>query len=180
MLCEQCRQREATTHIRRVINGAAEEHHLCGECARESGAAVPNITLPVMGDFGFQLGDLFSNFLGSSFGGMTQAALPTGRRCAACGASLAEIARDGRVGCAACYDTFFDQLRPTLQRIHGGLQHKGKAPTLDPAIEREAKRRADAERLREDITAAVREERYEEAARLRDEVRKLEEGGAAQ
>ena len=173
MLCEQCKQREATTHIRRVMNGAAQDFHLCGECARESGVPVAaNI-----GDFGFHLGDLFSSFLGSSFGGLTAPALPGSQRCAFCGASLAEIARDGRVGCATCYETFYDQLRPTLQRIHGALQHSGKAPTLDPEIERKNQRKASIERMREDITAAVREERYEDAAKMRDEIRKLEEGG---
>lgn len=171
MLCEQCRQREATTHIRRVMNGAAQDFHLCGDCARESGVAAP------IGNFGFHLGDLFSSFLSGGFGGLAAPALPAGQRCAFCGASLAEIARDGVVGCANCYETFYDQLRPTLQRIHGGLQHMGKAPELDPEVEREIQRKADIERMREDIAAAVREERYEDAAKMRDEIRKLEEGG---
>jgi protein arginine kinase activator len=177
MLCEQCKQREANTHIRRVINGEAEEHYLCAECARETGA-MP--TLPHLGDFGFHLGDLFSSFLGDSFGSQLPQALPPGERCPFCGSSLAEIARDGRVGCATCYETFYDQLKPTLQRIHGGLQHSGKAPASDPAAERENQRRAAVERLRENIAAAVQAEKYEEAAKLRDEIRALEEGGEAQ
>jgi protein arginine kinase activator len=174
MLCEQCKHREANTHIRRVINGEAEERHLCAECARESGA------MPGIGDFGFQLGDLFSNFLGSSFSGLSTQALPSAQRCAFCGSSLAEIARDGRVGCASCYETFYEQLKPTLQRIHGGLRHSGKAPATDPAVEQAKQRQAAIERLRASIAAAVQAERYEEAAKLRDEIRALEEGGDAQ
>ena len=169
MLCQQCKQREATTHIQRVINGRGAEIHLCGACAREAGANL-------MPNFGFQLSDLFSGFLGSSLQrGQPQLAAPA--RCGLCGSSLREITQSGRAGCARCYETFHDALEPALQRIHGSLEHMGKTPEADPA----AQGRRQAERqiagLREEIAAAVREEDYERAARLRDEIRQLEEGG---
>ena len=169
MLCEQCKQREATTHIQRVINGRAEEFHLCGACAREAGANL-------MPSFGFQLSDLFSGFLGSSLQ-QAQPQLAAPARCGFCGSSLREITQSGRAGCAQCYETFRNALEPALQRIHGALEHMGKTPEADPAVQsrRQAERRIAG--LREEIAAAVREEDYERAAKLRDEIRTLEEGG---
>ena len=175
MLCEQCKQREATTHIQRVINGHAEQFHLCGACAREAGLA--NLAMP---NFGFHLSDLFSGFLGSSLQQAQPQLAPA--RCGFCGSSLREITQSGRAGCAQCYATFYDALEPALQRIHGALEHMGRSPTgKTPEIDPAARSRRQAEqkiaRLREEIAAAVREEDYERAAKLRDEIRKLEEGG---
>ena len=168
MLCQHCKQNEATTHIRRVINGAAQEFHLCAVCAKEAGLP------PAVPEFGFQLSDLFSGFLGSS---LREQARPAPLRCELCGSSLEEITRSGRVGCAQCYETFAEQLQPTLQRIHGALRHTGKVPETDPVLAQRRQKEQDVARLRGEIAAAVQAEDYEQAARLRDEIRKLEEGG---
>jgi len=182
MLCQQCKQNEATTHIRRVVNGAAEEFHICAACAKEAGlppqkafgfpgTPVAQFAAP---EFGFQLSDLFSGFLGSSLRGQ---GLPSPVRCELCGSSLNEIIQSSRVGCARCYETFAGQLQPTLQRIHGALRHTGKAPEADPAVAERKQRQARIEQLRSEIAQAVQAEDYEQAAKLRDEIRKLEEGG---
>ncbi len=39
MRCEHCNEREATTHIKKIINGNKTELHLCSECAAELGVA---------------------------------------------------------------------------------------------------------------------------------------------
>ena len=172
MLCQHCKQNEATTHIRRVVNGAAEEFHLCAACAKQAGIGV-QFSAP---EFGIHLSDLFSGFLGSSLRGQGQSQPPPAR-CALCGSSLQEIIQNSRVGCAQCYETFSEQLQPTLQRIHGALKHAGKAPEADPAVTERKQRQARADQLRAEIAQAVRAEDYEQAARLRDEIRRLEEGG---
>jgi len=173
MLCQHCKQNEATTHIRRVINGAAQEYHLCAACAKEAGIAA-QFAAP---EFGFQLSDLFSGFLGSSLRGQGQA-LPSPVRCELCGSSLDEIIRSSRVGCARCYETFAAQLQPTLQRIHGVLKHTGKTPVTDPAIAQRKQKEHEITHLRGEIAAAVQAEDYEQAAHLRDKIRTLEEGGS--
>jgi len=167
MLCEHCKQREATARIQRISGRQAQTFHLCAPCAKEAGLAMP--------DFGFHLSDLFSGFLS---GALQQAQVSQASpRCEFCGSSLREITQSGRAGCARCYETFREALEPALQRIHGTLEHAGKAPQADPAVRqrRQAERRA--ARLREEIAAAVRAENYEQAAILRDEVRRIEEGG---
>ena len=48
--------------------------------------------------------------------------------CPVCGASFDDIVRNGRAGCAECYHTFSDRLKPMIERIHGEAIHRGKAP----------------------------------------------------
>ncbi|MFR5876509.1 MAG: hypothetical protein ACLUFN_08460 [Eubacterium sp.] len=45
MKCSHCHEKEANTHIRRIINGKKEEMYLCEECAKELG---------VMDEFDFE------------------------------------------------------------------------------------------------------------------------------
>jgi protein arginine kinase activator len=48
MLCENCKEREATVHFTEIMNGRVQKHHLCKECAAQMemmGYAPP---LPVM------------------------------------------------------------------------------------------------------------------------------------
>ena len=34
MMCQNCGQRTATTHIKTIINGQLTESHLCSQCAK--------------------------------------------------------------------------------------------------------------------------------------------------
>lgn len=169
MICGQCKQREATAHIRRIVNGVGEDLHLCSQCAGSIGLGGLGLAAP-----GF-LGELFSGILGSS--AAVQATVQTpAKRCDFCGSSMREIINSGHTGCAKCYETFNDQLEPTLQRVHGALQHNGKTPMADPETQGRRQKETKLARLREQIAAAVREENYEAAAELRDQIREMEEG----
>lgn len=168
MTCQQCNN-PATTHIKRMAGGVVEEFHLCAACAKASGL------LPNSGG-GFNLADLFGGLLGNSVS--QQPAAVQSPRCEACGLSLQEIAQSGCMGCATCYDTFHTQILPTLQRIHSSLQHTGKTPEDgNPALRERRQRESNLAQLREQIAQAVQEENYEQAAKLRDEIRALEQGG---
>ncbi len=95
----------------------------------------------------------------------------TERTCTHCGVSFGEISASGRVGCAKCYESFQATLAPLLRTLHGNTSHVG----LMPRTYRErTERLARAAKLREHIQAAVGREAYEEAARLRDELKALQ------
>lgn len=116
MLCQNCKKNEAYMHLKRIVNGSAQEVHLCADCARSLGYAAG------FSEFGF--GALLSDFLGrgeGAPGGVSQ-------RCPVCKKSFEDIVSDGKVGCPECYDVFYDRLSPTLKKIHGNLKHNGKAP----------------------------------------------------
>ena len=171
MLCQNCGKNEANTHIKQIINGDTAESHLCSECANHLGYS------DMFSGFDFSLSDFFGGFLSDVMPGHL---IGDVKRCEKCGASFNDIVREGRVGCANCYRTFYDRLQPTLQRIHGRTRHTGKssgsAGAHAPVQEKTAEelREEKIEALRRQMDEAVAEQNFEQAAKLRDEIRGLE------
>ncbi len=95
----------------------------------------------------------------------------TGPTCTSCGMSLQEFRAQGRLGCAACYKVFRVHLEPLLMRMHQANRHVGRGPGVG-AAEVDLSERIT--RLQERMDLAIREEAYEDAARLRDELTLLE------
>ena len=159
MLCQNCGRNEATTHIKRIADGESSEVHLCASCAQHLGYA------GMFPGFGSGLAGILSRFFPET------AYLPEEEEhCPGCGATFSEIISTGMMGCAECYDVFYDCLKPSLSRIHGRATHVGKASaTPDDRTARRAQIRA----LEADLKEAVASERYEDAAVLRDRLREL-------
>ena len=100
---------------------------------------------------------------------------PGGLACPDCGITLVEFRQRGRLGCPKDYEVFGAQLRDLLERIHGSSQHVGRAPSADDVGEDAAvKRMQRITELRAALDAAIRDEAYEAAAKLRDELRTLQ------
>jgi hypothetical protein len=53
MLCQNCERNEATTHIKKVVNGETAETHLCADCAAHLGYG------DFFSGFGLNLGEIF-------------------------------------------------------------------------------------------------------------------------
>lgn len=160
MLCQNCRKQEATTHVKRIVNGETAEFHLCADCARSLGID------DAFSDFGFGFSDMLSSF----FEPMGVGALNSVMRCEKCGSSFNDIVKSGRLGCANCYKTFYDKLMPSLERIHGRTRHEGKIANGSPVQKKIDK----AAELKKQLDAAVEKQDYETAAKLRDEIKALE------
>lgn len=99
-------------------------------------------------------------------------------RCSDCGASWTKIAGDERVGCARCYQTFRASLSHLLEHIQATPQHEGKTPRAarKRALRLEhlrQRRHHQLQLLQGRLSEAVRAERYEEAAILRDKIKAL-------
>ena len=67
MLCQNCKKRQATIHITRIINGRKVEMHLCAQCAAELGLTGEDFGFPGFSGFPeipgfFQFPDLFTGF----------------------------------------------------------------------------------------------------------------------
>ena len=85
--------------------------------------------------------------------------------------SYAEFRQHGRFGCARDYEIFGEQIEKLLKRIHGAARYAGKKPgggAVHPPPTRD-----EILRVRVLLDEAVKAENYEEAARLRDQIRKL-------
>ena len=37
MLCQSCEKKQATTHIKTIVNGELKEYRLCSDCAKKYG-----------------------------------------------------------------------------------------------------------------------------------------------
>ena len=158
MLCDNCKKKTATVHIKHIGPDGSKETHLCESCAKEDG------------HFQFSPQISFQKFFPQFFG-MTEPTYDTELSCPACGMTLARLAENGKPGCPNCYQIFSDSLRPLLKRLHANSQHTGKIPGKSGEI---IKKDREIARLREELNRAVKDERFEEAAKLRDKIRLLE------
>ncbi len=166
--CTHCNEREANTHIKRIINGKKEEMHLCEECARELG---------VMDEFSFEpftADSLFSNLLSS--GAKALNTLTGIDRCTYCGSSWNDIVNSGLLGCSHCYDRFEDRLSPSIEQLHGRTKHVGKMISYTEEAEPEKEKAEKPDKLTElkaELKKAIQEQRFEDAAKIRDEINSL-------
>ncbi len=168
MLCQNCRKNEATTHLKQIINGDMAESHLCSECAAHLGYS------DMFSGFGLNLSGLFGSLLGDMMPSIPASSAP---RCPRCGVAFSDIVKEGKVGCAECYRTFYDKLLPSIQRIHGKIKHSGKVSQSAPADVKIETKEEKIAKLRRQMNDAVAKQEFELAAKIRDEIKAIEEGG---
>ncbi len=166
MLCQECGENKATVHLTKIINDKKTEVYLCQECAQKKG------------EFDFSQDPLsLHNFLTGFLGGeQPQQKTPSGglvgvANCPNCGLSYNEFREKGRLGCVKCFDSFEQQLTPLIKRIHGREEHRGKVPARTGGLIR---KKREIEKKRQEMEKAVGEENFEEAAKIRDEIKRLE------
>lgn len=192
MRCQRC-EREATIHEVIISQGKKQERHLCESCARQAGlSSDPHLPIAQL-ITGFMLGPTPPAAPTTAAGSESNPAkpAPTSKaiaRCAGCGTTYAAFKESGLLGCPACYDAFADRLGPLIERAHeGACHHVGKFPRralrdcrslgdrdrvevlLGSAREREER----LESIRKSLAKAVRDEDYERAAMLRDELNRV-------
>lgn len=174
MKCEKCGKNEATVYYKETVNGVTREIRLCPSCAKEEniGASFEN-AFQSMDQF---WSDPFHSLSGGVFGNLwnelsgTPVALPGRQRtCPTCGMTESQLRQTGRVGCPDCYQTFADILNPYVRRVHGATQHIGTAPETA-----QQSKQNPVAALRTQLKDAIEREEYEQAARLRDEIRRME------
>jgi protein arginine kinase activator len=157
MNCQRC-PKQATLHITEVLGeDRFEEVHLCEACAKKY-LYEPHPSKPAKAS--------------SSTVGEAAEDSPSGTRCPACGLTFVEFRNHGRFGCAHDYEAFQAELLPLLESVHGDSRHAGKTPRRAP---RTQTAQAELAQLRHRLQLLVSEENYEEAARVRDRIKELED-----
>src|SRR5436305_1223121 len=152
MKCQQC-PKVATLQITEVLDeGAFEELHLCDECAQKY---------------------LYESMPKKKKSGSRDPSGSPDKQCEHCGTKFVDFRNSGRLGCPHDYQAFQAELLPLLESIHNATRHAGKTPRRPS----ELVRTQELARLRKDLHKAVAAEAYEEAARLRDRIKQLVEGG---
>ena len=164
MKCSKCNKKEATVFYREVVNGKETKYALCSDCAADREKEM-NDTL-----FKNFYEPFESGIFGSLFAPISASAKKEEKKCTLCGATFRELCEEGKAGCPVCYSVFREEFAPTLTRLHGKVTHRGRVPLKF----REKKDREDKIlSLEKDLKTAISEERYEDAAALRDRLREL-------
>ncbi len=197
MLCDNCGKREANIRYTENINGKIKEMHLCEECSKKLGIMNKmdfNISTNFPSFFGSFLEDFEELNSMPIFNELKE------KVCDSCNTSFEDIINTGKLGCPNCYDVFSDRLDPILKRLQGANRHVGrKAEQLnndnkisknsdDEKNKKEVKSTSkgskerintssknnvqenEIEKLQEQLKEAIKEERYEDAAKIRDEI----------
>ncbi len=199
MKCDKC-SNEATVHEVVIKGGKQHEKHLCEQCAKGDG--LPVQTHAPLTSLLTQYITQQTEAAATAATGVNPSAVPGG--CAECGLTFAQFRQNGLLGCPRCYEVFEQQLGPLLARWHeGGTHHVGKSPKsmagaasgvsqatrarrAESGSATGSEQAADARAaqvalLRKQLGEAVAAEQYEKAAKIRDELVRLESmspGGA--
>ena len=160
MVCDVCGKNPATVHLTEIIDDQMNELHLCEECARQKSVQMEQQ---------FGLSDLLAGM--AEFEKPAKKTEEAALKCASCGLTYADFKKIGRLGCGECYSAFKKYLGPLLKRIHGSSQHLGKSPLKIPGA---LKKKTDLAALRLSLQKAIETEAFEEAAKIRDQIRELE------
>ncbi|MBQ9659017.1 MAG: UvrB/UvrC motif-containing protein [Clostridia bacterium] len=192
MLCENCGKNHANVRYTQIINGVKKEISLCEECSKKLGIGDINFDMPI--DFSSFLGDFMSDWDEDVFPALgTIKAL----ECPNCKTSFEKIMNSGKIGCGECYETFHDRIDEILKNIHGANRHIGRIgkinsknielneeesnnsqsgfesvpeQNLNNADEKSSKT-SKIDELQMELKKAIKEERYEDAAKIRDKIK---------
>ncbi len=174
MKCERCRKNEASIHLTEIIKNVKSEIHLCEECARVVGVNSK------FSSFSLSVPDMLSFLDLDEIGDIVDTNL-----CLRCGMTFVNYKKEGKLGCPHCYQYLKTGLEAVIKSYHGNARHVGKVPMGYVEIQ-EAERSfienksaaVKNTKTMEDLTRmleqAVAEERYEDAAVLRDRIRELQ------
>ncbi|APH06694.1 UvrB/UvrC motif-containing protein [Bacillus weihaiensis] len=172
MICQECKERPATFHFTKVINGEKTEVHICEHCAKENSEL-----FMFNGNTGFSLNNLLTGLLNMdhAFSKAEEPNVFKGEEiphCSQCKMTLQQFKKVGRFGCSNCYQSFKEYIVPVLRRVHGGnTTHSGKVPKR---IGGNIQLRKKIEELKKQIHQFIEQEEFEQAAKVRDEIRSLE------
>ncbi|NDL67308.1 UvrB/UvrC motif-containing protein [Anaerotalea alkaliphila] len=165
MMCEICHKEPATVFLTQIVNGQKIELHLCEKCAKEQQGALFN------NNPSFQ--KFLSGLLDTAAAQSTTHLHTEEMSCPQCGMTLEEFKKTSKVGCAKCYEVFSEEFSPILKRLHGNVVHGGKRPEKLDAELRLLNRIGE---LESELKIALMQEAYEEAAKLRDQIKELKKG----
>ena len=165
MICEKCHQQEAMIKFTQVIGDKKKTLNLCPSCVEKRGLDNPLI------DISKVFGKIIIALLNEHLSSKSQQTITEEDKkliCPICNLSWADFKKMGKLGCPNCYKIFFHKLNILLRRIHGSNRHLGEN-IQNPKSEIDSIRL-----LKKKLKESIKEENYELAAELRDQIRLLE------
>ncbi len=154
MKCSKCGKNNANITYNQNINGEVTNLNLCEECAHKLGIfnSFDDIFSPMVLDLDY--------------------ILPEEIKCKKCGYTLSKYRNSGLFGCDSCYDTFKNEIDSILLKLQGKNRNVQKLES-----NKNDKPESQEEKLRKELEQLVKDEKFEEAAVVRDKIKKLERKG---
>ncbi len=192
MLCQNCGKYEATMRYTQIINGIKSEICLCENCVKKLGIGSIQFNMPM------NLADFLTDFFDDYEKEMLPSFVREASKCKTCGSTYEDFIQTGMLGCPDCYETFSERIDPILRKLQGNVKHIGRGSKTskigdtkklnkddndvseskkEENEEKEAKvnqKDIKLKKLNEDLKNAIKDERYEDAAQIRDEIKKLQ------
>jgi len=158
--CDKC-DNPATVHMTEITGGKKTEKHLCEDCAEAEGITIKT-NVPIS--------QLLEDFVLQTSSDMQET---PELECDLCGMTFAEYRDSTQLGCPNDYEAFAPALVGMIVRAQDGAdQHVGKVPQRAGEAMR---MQNEILRVRSELKRAVQHEDYEQAANLRDQIKKMEE-----
>lgn len=149
-MCDECGVNPANIHLTQIINNETSISHLCESCAQKKGISIS-----------------LAEELQQLQEGQQEEERIT---CPHCRTTLADFKEKGWLGCAHCYHAFEKDIDELLIQMHGADEHNGKQYQGKAYFALEEQ---DIKRLRHQMDIAIRNEKFELAAELRDKILSL-------
>lgn len=151
--CSNCKK-PATIHLTQIVNNEVKKLDFCESCPYQKGVTDPE---------GFSLAEMLTQVPTPFAKGETGEPL----ECPSCGFRPQLFKKHHRFGCPDCYESLKPFAEPMVANMQAGTKHVGKVPNM--MLER-VERLQVVEQLRMQLNVAIAEERYEDAAKLRDQI----------
>ena len=187
MMCQNCGKNEVNFRYTQIVNGVKKEMALCDKCARELGLEGLDFNMPI------NFSSFFSDFFNHDIDGFLPSFVGTKElECDNCKMTFDDFANTGEFGCGNCYITFEDKITPVLKHLQGSSRHEYKEAIdeleynkskfaekqKEEKVEKKvSKKEEELSKLKKDLEKAIKEERYEDAAKIRDEIKQKEQKG---
>lgn len=157
MKCSNCGSNNANVTYEQNINGEVTTLKLCEKCAQKLGIfnSFDNIFSPMVLDLDY--------------------ILPEEIKCKECGYTLSKYKSTGLFGCDECYNTFKKEIDSILLKLQGKnrmKKGKEKIKNLNDTVVDKKENKIDI--LKAKLKEHIEKEEFEEAAKVRDEIKKLE------
>jgi protein arginine kinase activator len=154
--------------MQQFLGGQKVELHLCQDCAFK--IENPEMLGSLENIFKGFLDQLNTKYFNNAGTGKVQQVRST-KVCSRCNMTFDKFKTGGRLGCDVCYQSFAKEVEVLLKNVQGSTRHEGKYPRRMGAGILSKRQVSE---LRSQLKSAIEIENFEEAARLRDEIRALE------
>ena len=203
MLCQNCGENEANVKYTQIINGVKKQMNLCEGCARKLGIENISFKMPSI-DISNFLGGMFEGNMADFIPSLIKPETLLCNKCGSSYEEFIDSGKFGCDECYNTFSSQIDALLKNIHGVNRHVGRNGKILDKGKYVDEQEKNEEskrnleneentqqvknkkkvantakeqntnEIEKLKERLKQEIKEERYEDAAKTRDEIKKLE------